>query len=428
MQHAWIISVGTELALGQITDTNAGWLATELAARGIRATRHLTVPDELDAVRGAFTEAAGRSDVILVTGGLGPTDDDLTRRAAADATGSALELHAPSLAQLRAFHERRGRDMPERNKLQAMLPRSATAIENTCGTAPGMRIELGGTPCFILPGVPFEMKAMFVRDVAPHLVASARGTILLTRRLHTFGLPESTLGERIADLMARGRNPEVGTSADLGIIDIRINATAATTAAAQALLDETEQALRARLGPVVYGRDDDTLASVVGQHLLQRNATLATAESCTGGLIGKLLTDVSGSSVYYVGGAITYANDAKIRQLGVAERDLATVGAVSEPVARSMAHQVAHRFKADYALSVTGVAGPGGGTVDKPVGLVFIGLHTPKDTAAGEHRFGSDLPRHAVRMRAAHTALNLLRLDLLDAEPPPDANPAGCDH
>jgi len=415
MRQAWIISVGTELTLGQTVDTNSAWLAERLAALGVRALRHVTVPDDAAAIRDALLAAAGACDVIVVSGGLGPTEDDLTRQAVADAAGAALTPHAPSLERLRAFFAARGREMPQRNVVQALIPATGRAIPNTCGTAPGLWIKLRGTPCYLLPGVPFEMRTMFARDVEPELRTAAGGHVLLTRRLHTFGLGESEVNERIADLMQRGRNPEVGTTVELGVVSVRINAAAANSGVAETLLDETEAELRRRLGELVFGRDDDTLASVAGALLAAAGHTVSTAESCTGGLIGKLLTDVSGSSRYYRGGAVVYANEMKTKLLGVPAAEIERHGAVSAAVARALADGAARAFATDYVVAVTGVAGPTGGTAEKPVGLVYIGLHTPAETTVRECRFGSDAPRHAIRMRAASTALNVLRLALLRA-------------
>jgi nicotinamide-nucleotide amidase len=413
MQRAWVISIGTELTLGQTPDTNAGWLAGQVAELGIRTERCVTVPDDAPATRQVLLQAAETCDLILVTGGLGPTIDDVTRQALAEAAGVPLELDPASLERLRAFFAALGRDLPEGNKVQALIPRGGVALPNACGTAPGVRIDLHGTPCYALPGVPFEMRSMFEREVAPQLRGVSQGAILLTRRLHTFGLPESIVGQRIADLMQPGRNPEVGTAAQSGLISVRITATGATRPDAQARMEEAEAEVRRRLGEAVFGRDDDTLAGAVGTLLVASGQTLSTAESCTGGLIGSLLTDVPGASRYYRGGVVAYANDAKVELLGISPDELAEHGAVSRPVARALATGAARAFGTGYGLSTTGVAGPTGGSPDKPVGLVFIGLHTPEETTAHECRFGSDLPRAAIRLRAAHAALNLLRLRLL---------------
>jgi nicotinamide-nucleotide amidase len=266
-----------------------------------------------------------------------------------------------------------------------------------------------------MPGVPFEMRAMFTREVAPQLRETTHGAVLLSRRLHTCGLGESDIGARLQDLMQRGRNPEVGTTAEFGIVGIRVNAAAGTRAAAEAGLEEAEREIRRRLGELVLGRDDDTLASAVGVLLVAAHQTLSTAESCTGGMIGSLLTDVPGSSRHYRGGVVAYVNEAKTNLLGVTPALLAEHGAVSEPVARAMAEGAALAFGTGYGISVTGIAGPDGGTALKPVGLVYIGLRTPSGATVQECRFGADSPRAAIRIRAARSALNLLRLNLLRA-------------
>jgi nicotinamide-nucleotide amidase len=411
-RHAVVIAIGTELTLGQTVDTNSARLAQWLAGLGIRAAWHVTVPDELAPIRAALAEAARRADVILVTGGLGPTDDDLTRQALADEAGAPLESDPESVAHIRAFFAALKRPMPERNLVQALIPRGGRAISNPVGTAPGLYVELHGTPCYVLPGVPAEMERMFQQEVAPRLRAAVGGRVLLQRRLHCFGLGESVIGERIADLMQRGRNPEVGTTAELGIIGVRINATADAAPQAAALLDEAERTIRARLGDVVFGRDKQTLSSVVGQLLTARGATLSTAESCTGGLLGKLLTDVPGSSTYYLGGLITYANAVKSGLAGVPAADIERHGAVSEPVAVALAAGCHQRLGSDFALSITGIAGPAGGSTEKPVGLVYVGLATPTDVSARALQLGAWSSRRMIRARAAYAALDWLRLHL----------------
>ena len=412
MKRAAIISIGSELTLGQIVDTNAAWLARRLAELGVHAGRHLTVADARGEIRDVLLGAAGAADVGIITGGLGPTDDDLTRQALADAAGVELEPHADSLDRIRAYFAARGRDMPDRNRVQAQVPRSGRVLPNACGTAPGVSVPIAETPCFALPGVPFEMRAMFEQEVAPLVRAAARGRVFITRVLHSIGLSESDVGERLSDLMTRGANPEVGTSATLGVISVRINAEAESTSAAGDLLDEAERVIRARLGTSVFGRDDDTLASVVGRRLCELGATVSTAESCTGGLIGKQLTDIPGSSAYYLGGAVTYCDEAKTKLLGVPREVLDTHGAVSEPVARAMAEGARNVFETDYAVSVTGIAGPGGGSDEKPVGLVYIGLAAVGEASARRFRFGADAPRAIIRERAALSALSLLRAAL----------------
>ncbi len=413
MQRAWILSCGTELTLGHLADTNAAWLAQRLTEFGLHVARLATVPDEAAELRAVLLEAAGDCDVLAITGGLGPTDDDMTRAALADVAGQPLELDAASLERIRVFFTLRNRDMPDRNRIQAMIPRSGRAIPNGCGTAPGIAIQLGRARCYALPGVPFEMKAMFNDAVATELRALGGREVLLARHLHCLGRGESDIATEIADILAPGRNPAVGTRADVGIISLRILAAAPTRAAAEKLLDADEREIRARLGTTVFGRDDETLGSVTGELLRAASATLGTAESCTGGLIGALLTDAPGSSRYYAGGVVAYANEVKQRLLGVPEGMLAEHGAVSAPVAAAMATGVRTALGTDYALSVTGIAGPNGGTAEKPVGLVYIGLATPAGVNAYEQRYGPDAPRGVIRTRAARTAVDLLRRELL---------------
>ena len=413
MQTACIVSIGNELALGQSVDTNSAWVAAQLAAAGVLARRHITVHDEIDEIATALRQAADCAELVVVTGGLGPTEDDLTRQGLAHAAGVELETVPACVEQIRAFFVMRDRKMPEANLVQAQIPVGGQPIENTCGTAPGMRMELGGALVFVLPGVPFEMKTMFQRDVLPVVECHAQGRVLCGRVLRCFGAGESNIGQQIADLMKRDRNPTVGTTAELGVIGIRIVAAAATVGEAETLIDRDEQEIRTRLGEIVFGRDDDTLAAVVGRMLLDRKETVCTAESCTGGLVAAALTDISGSSAYFLGGAVTYSNELKTQMLGVDADLIKRLGAVSEPVAAAMAEGARQRLGTTYALSITGVAGPTGGTPDKPVGLVCFGLATPTGTQTREVRFASSHPREVVRSFASRTALNLLRLHLV---------------
>lgn len=415
MTRAWIVAIGSELTSGQSLDTNSAWLSRELAGLGIRSERHVTVADDLAAIVELLRAAGEHADVLLVSGGLGPTADDLTRDALAQAAGLPLELDTASLEQIEAFFAARGRKMADANRVQAMRPRGARAIVNTCGTAPGIAMRLGKAEAFAMPGVPFEMRRMFERDVAPALRGHAADCAIVHATLRTIGLAESDLGARIADLMQRGRNPEVGTAANLGVIAIRIAATAGSRRQAQALIEADETELRARLGRCVFGQDDDTLAAVVGRLLSAAGQTVSTAESCTGGLIAEQLTDVSGSSVYYVGGAVAYSNELKTRLLGVDPDLIARHGAVSEPVAQAMARGAVERFGSDHAIAVTGIAGPTGGTAERPVGLVYVAIADRSGAIVRRLLLGRDTPRDVIRQRAAAAALNMLRERLLDA-------------
>ncbi|MFH0983055.1 MAG: competence/damage-inducible protein A [Planctomycetota bacterium] len=410
---AEIISVGTELTTGAVTDTNSAWLSRRLADLGVTVMRHVTVDDDRARLGEAMASAAGRADAVIVNGGLGPTRDDLTRFALADVLGQPLERSAEAQAQIEALFTRMGRRPSATDPVQALIPRGAAVIENAIGTAPGIEALVGDCRVFCLPGVPREMQRMFeevaVRLRAAHVAGT--GTIAI-RALHTFGAYEADLGRRIERLMEPGRNPAVGTTASDGVISVRIVARGTDPAEAQALADQDEQAVRGILGDLIFGTGDDTLASVVARQLTERRLTIATAESCTGGLLAKMLTDVSGSSAYFLRGHVTYSNEAKVELLGVPAGLLDAHGAVSEEVARAMAVGCRERSRTDLAVSITGIAGPTGGSATKPIGLVYIGLADAAGVEVKRCRFAPHLAREAIRDRACKTALSMIRLRL----------------
>ena len=416
--NAIILSIGDELVLGQTVDTNSAWLSAQLAAVGCAVAAHATVADDQRAIEEAIRQSAARCDVLLISGGLGPTEDDLTRQALAAVMGQPLELNAQWLAELEKFFSARGRPMPAANRIQAMIPRGATMIFNTAGTAAGIDAVIPQTICrvFVMPGVPREMKAMFLRDVLPHLRDITGGAVILSRTLHTFGLGESAIAEKLGDLMRRDRNPSVGTTVSHGIVSLRINSRFPSEAQARQKLQEIEQACRVALGSLVYGQDDQQLQEVVGHLLKARNESVSTAESCTGGLLGKMITDVPGSSAWYGFGWVTYANQAKEQLLGVPTDLLRQHGAVSEPVVLAMATAARPRAASTYALAISGIAGPDGGTPAKPVGTVCIALAHPAASAARTFLFPGD--REFIRDRAARMALTLLRFHLLEEQLP----------
>ena len=411
--NARIISIGAELTLGQTVDTNAAWLAAQLATLGIDCTQHVTIADELEPIRDAIVTASRESDLVLITGGLGPTADDLTRDAMAAALGCELQFHARSFKQITSYFNQRKRRMHESNRAQAMIPESAEPLPNTCGTAPGITARLNNAVIYCLPGVPFEMKAMFDRDVLPRLVAVGGRKVISQRVLRTFGMSESELGAKLSDLMRRGRNPQVGTSAGDLVISVRIQAHARSAVEANRLLNADAKLVRERLGKVVFGEGDETLAHAVARLLIERGLTISTAESCTGGLLAKRLTDVPGSSAYMVQGFVTYANEAKRDLLDVPMDLIETHGAVSPQVAEAMAANCRRLSATDYALSTTGIAGPTGDTPTKPIGLVYVALATPDETIVKTLHLGETLTRTQVRDRTAKIALNLLRLQLI---------------
>lgn len=370
-----ILSIGDELVLGQTVDSNSAYLGARLAEHGIPTLYHQTLSDEMDMIVKAVREAAKIARIILITGGLGPTSDDLTRQALAEAMGVPLVINEDSLRQIEAFFAGRQRSMPERNRVQAMCPEGASPLANSCGTAPGIRAQLGEATIYVMPGVPREMKSMYAEHVEPDILQYAGGRqAILTAKINTFGLGESGVGELLDDLMDRGRNPKVGTTVSDGIVAARIRSEFSNPSVASRELNDTIAQVADRLGAIVFGRDDDTIQESLVELLQKRGLTVTTAESCTGGLVSKMITDVPGASAVFPGGWVVYDNDLKIDELGVAANVIEDDGSVSGPVVESMAKLALDRSGADIALSISGVAGPTGGTEEKPVGTVWIGV------------------------------------------------------
>ena len=411
---AVIHSIGDELILGQSVDTNSAWLSARLSDLGIMTLYHKTVADDIEAIVAALKEACKQADLVIATGGLGPTADDLTRQALASLLHCPLDLHPPSLDRIRAFFKSLGRDMPASNRIQAMVPRGGEVLDNDWGTAPGMKAKVGQTILFFFPGVPYEMTAMASRDVFP-LFQRGSGSALAVEAITTFGAGESMVAEKLGDLMKRDRNPTVGTTVSGGMVAIRIRSEAPTQALARKNLAHTVKLVECRLGQLVIGRGGETLPAKVGQLAKGKGIWLATAESCTGGLTAQLLTEQPGSSAYFAGGWVTYSNAMKTRELGVPAELIESQGAVSEAVARARVEGALRESGADLAVSLTGIAGPDGGTPEKPVGTVWIavGRREGESWVAKAERFQFPGTRAMIRDRAAKTALNLLRLELL---------------
>jgi nicotinamide-nucleotide amidase len=405
---AIIISVGDELISGQTIDTNSAHLARRLAGLGIVTSAQWTVGDDRLAIASAIATAAKAADLVIVTGGLGPTADDLTRQALADAMETELVLDAKCLAEIEDFFRRRARTMVPANRIQAMVPAGAEPLSNKVGTAPGIAARLEGKPVFALPGVPHEMECMFEAAVAPRLGRDAG--VVLYHTVHAFGGGESDIASAVADLMERGRNPTVGTTVASGMVTLRIISRARTPREAQEGIGNTARDIRSRLGAMVVGEGEETMASVVGDLLRRTGQTLAVAESCTGGMIGEMITTVAGSSDYFLGGMVAYSDGVKTRLLSVPREALDAHGAVSEEVAVAMAQGCKGSLKSDWAIGVTGIAGPSGGSEEKPVGLVYIALAGPSGTESHRHVFPGN--RATIRLRASLTALNCLRLAL----------------
>jgi competence/damage-inducible protein CinA-like protein len=411
IKSASIISIGNEVLSGRTVDTNAAHIGRQLRLVGVPVVSAHTVGDRREIIVRVLELAASEADIVIVTGGLGPTDDDLTRQAFGDYLGSELELRDELLEAIKARFMAYGVEMPQRNRVQACIPKGAEAIPNDWGTAPGVVAERDGKLLFALPGVPREMEKMLVASVLPRLRQLAQGQAVAVQRLKCFGAGESAIAEMLGDVMDRDRNPLVNCTARGGIITLEIVATAAGRDEAEEMVADEEARLRETLGDVIYGIGEQTLAEVVGQSLARSGRTLALAESCTGGLIAKLVTDVPGASQYFSRGWVTYSNDAKVAELGVPADLIAAHGAVSTEVAAAMAQGARREARADFAVGITGIAGPGGATEQKPLGLVYISVDDADGTTTSRHVLFSR-ERGFVRLRAAQTALDTLRLRL----------------
>jgi nicotinamide-nucleotide amidase len=413
--RAEIIAIGSELTSGQSLDTNSQWLSQQLSALGITVAFHTTLSDVMPDHLTAFRIAIERADLVVMSGGLGPTQDDLTRDALALIAGVPLVEDSDSLAAITAMFARRNRVMSERNRVQALFPRGAEPLLNPVGTAPGIWMHVGRAAIAALPGVPHEMKRMVHEQVVPRLRQNGWiSRVTVHRKINLFGKGESEIEAQAMDLTARGRVPEVGITAHDSTISFRISASAATEDEAREFIEPTARLIYERFGSLVVGEGSDDVPEATVAQLAVQSATLATAESCTGGVVAQMITAIAGVSPFYFGGAVSYANLAKIELLGVPSALIAAHGAVSPEVAAAMAEGVRERLGADLGLSTTGVAGPSGGSPEKPVGLVYLGLATSKGTQIRRLDIGSDQPRDIIQRRASKAALNWVRLTLLE--------------
>lgn len=407
MTRAAILATGTELTRGELTNTNAQWIGERLTLLGFEVVEHATVGDRRDDIAASLRRLSGLVEVVVVTGGLGPTTDDLTAEVVASVLQVALVTHQPSLAAIADRYQKvLGRVMPASNAKQADLPDGADVLPNAIGTAPGFAVTLGQARLYFLPGVPREMKAMFERSVQPAIEAQVtlRGHQV---RLRTFGLSESQAQDLLVGVEQGVPGVVIGYRAHFPEIEIKVQAEPAAGALAAQAVERVVERVRERLGDAIYGVEDDSYPAWVGGLLRTRGWTLAVAESCTGGLVGKLLTDAPGSSDFLVLDAVTYSNVAKQRVLGVSEDVLRAHGAVSEEVACAMAEGVLGLGDADLAVAITGIAGPGGGSEEKPVGTVWLASARRGGKTVAERLFWP-LDRDRVRLMSAYLALRMV--------------------
>lgn len=401
-----VFSIGTEITRGELVNTNAAWLAAALTDLGFEVAEQSTVDDDKTRIVAALERMARGAKVVICTGGLGPTTDDLTAEAVASAMGVGLERDNVALDHIRRRFEKLGRVMSPTNEKQADFPAGAAVLPNPVGTACGFMVEIRGARCFFMPGVPHEMKRMFEEQVVPRIREMAPNDSHQLR-YRTFGLPESIVGEKLAGIEATYPGVTIGYRAHFPEIEVKVLARQADHKSAVELAEKAAAEVRTRLGEVIYGNGDDTFAGIVGRALRTRGWTLAIAESCTGGLVGHLLTREPGASDFLVLDAVTYANSAKQAVLGVDEEVLRGHGAVSPEVATRMAEGARRVSGADVALAITGIAGPGGGSEAKPVGLVYLAVSTTKGTVVKEQRFPGD--RLWIQTLAAYHGLSMVR-------------------
>jgi len=378
---AEILCVGTELLLGNIINTNAAFLSRELASLGIFVYHQSVVGDNPQRLKESVELSLSRADILIITGGLGPTYDDLTKETVAEYFRRDMLMHEPSLERLKALFKNWNRDMTPNNAKQAMMPEGAVVFNNNYGTAPALAVESENKTVIMLPGPPREMEPVFNEEVKPFLLKKSN-TILLSRAINIFGTGESAVEHKLREVMQSSSNPSIAPYAKEGEVEIRVTASGADERECLSLIEPAILKVQAEIGEFIYGIDVKSLQNAVYLKLREQNLTFSTAESCTGGLIGKRITEVAGSSSVYLGGVVAYDNAIKINMLGVNPDTLKNYGAVSEQTAIEMARGVAERLGTDIGVSTTGIAGPGGGTDDKPVGLVYVGVYYKNNARA----------------------------------------------
>jgi nicotinamide-nucleotide amidase len=410
---AEIIAVGTEILLGDIVNTNAQYLGKELAGLGVELYYQQVVGDNEQRIIHAFDEAYSRSDIIITTGGLGPTGDDLTKEVAAKYFNKKLIEHEESIKKIKDYFKTKEVEMPQSNLKQGLIPEGAIVIQNNNGTAPGVIIEEDQRIMIVLPGPPREMKPMFEDTVRPYLKAKS-DSVLVSKMIKILGIGESAVAEKLKDLMDKQTNPTIAPYAkEIGVV-LRVTAKAQTEKEALTLIEPIEKEIKNRLGDNVYTTEDISLEEVVAKLLIDKKLTISTAESCTGGMIAGTLINYPGISEVFLEGCVTYSNEAKHRRLGVKNETLEKFGAVSAETAEEMAIGIAKTAETNTSIVTTGIAGPGGATKDKPVGLVYIGTYVNGKVKVEKHIFKGD--RQKVRLQATITGIDMLRRMLMNIE------------
>lgn len=410
IKNAEILCVGTEILLGDIDNTNATFLSQRLAELGISVYRHTAVGDNPKRLKAALSDALCHADLVVMSGGLGPTYDDLTKETVAEYFNAPLELDTHSLGRIEGYFKATGRVMTDNNRKQAMMPRGAVIFDNDYGTAPALALSSldASKTVIMLPGPPHELIPIFNERVIPYL-RQRSDRVILSRNIHIFGMGESMVESKIEDIMRLSKNPTVAPYCKEGEVRLRVTASANTTEEAEILCDEMiERISKTEVGAYIYGVDVHSLEAAVVKFLKERGLTLSCAESCTGGLTARRITDISGCSDVFLGGCVTYANEAKVKLLGVSEETLAKYGAVSEQTAAEMARGARLGLSSDVAVSITGIAGPGGGTADKPVGTVFVGLSTKFGEQVRRLSLSSSRSREYIRMVSSSNALDMI--------------------
>ena len=403
-----LITTGSELLLGEIVNTNSAYLSSALNQAGFDVVYHSTVGDNRARMRSVMEIALERADIIITSGGLGPTLGDFTKEVMADLLGLPLILHEPSLEKIKCFFAHRHAHMPVNNQKQAMVPEGSYILNNSCGTAPGIVIQHNNKVIVHLPGPPHELKTMVKNELLPYLsVHYPQKAIIVSKELHTYGLGESAVDETLRDILLTQSNPTIALLARPGEILVRITAKADNTRAAEELIADTEKQIRTRLGNIIFSTNDKTMEEVVAETLFAQKKTIALAESCTGGLVTSRLTDVRGASAYLIGSVVCYSNEIKEKQLGVPHQTLLDYGAVSDPTARAMAEGIRRLNGTDIGVGVTGIAGPDGGTPEKPVGTVCIAVADKNETTCRLCHFTGN--RTTIKRLVSQAVLNEIR-------------------